>query len=70
MDLTRYCGKQVAVMDVDGIRYNGFVRAVTIPGDSDDNCYEIDLIGTEQYGDDYLTLTEHEIKEISEVDNG
>lgn len=28
---------------------------------SDDNCYEIDLVGTKQYGDKY------EIKEISDT---
>lgn len=44
--------------------YRGFVTAVTIPGDSDDNCYEIDLIRTKQYGDSYFTLTEYEIKSI------
>lgn len=44
--------------------YRGFITAVTIPGDSDDNCYEIDLIGTKQYSDSYFTLTEYEIKSI------
>lgn len=46
MDLRPYWGKNVIVTDVDNIIYRGFVTAVTIPGDSDDNCYEIDLIRT------------------------
>ena len=52
------------VTDVDNITYKGFVAVGTIPGDSDDNCYEIDLIRTKQYGDSYFTLTEYEIKSI------
>ncbi|MGI1826627.1 hypothetical protein [Ligilactobacillus salivarius] len=52
------------VTDVDNIIYKGFVVVGTIPGDSDDNCYEIDLIRTKQYGDSYFTLTEYEIKSI------
>ncbi|HBU67783.1 hypothetical protein [Ligilactobacillus salivarius] len=64
MDLRPYFGKNVIVTDIDNIIYKGFVAVGTIPGDSDDNCYEIDLIGTKQYGDDYFTLTEHEIKSI------
>ena len=60
MDLRPYWGKNVIVTDV----YRGFVTAVTIPGDSDDNCYQIDLIRTKQYGDSYFTLTEYEIKSI------
>ncbi|WP_459446166.1 hypothetical protein [Ligilactobacillus salivarius] len=64
MDLRPYFGKNVVVTDIDNIIYKGFVAVGTIPGDSDDNCYEIDLIGTKQYGDDYFTLTEHEIKSI------
>ena len=52
------------VTDVDNIIYKGFVVVETIPGDSDDNCYEIDLIRTKQYGDSYFTLTEYEIKSI------
>lgn len=63
MDLRPYWGKNVIVTDVDNIIYRGFVTAVTIPGDSDDNCYEIDLI-TKQYRDGYFTLTEYEIKSI------
>lgn len=54
MDLRPYWGKNVIVTDVDNIIYRGFVTAVTIPGDSDDNCYEIDLIRTKQYGDSYF----------------
>ena len=64
MDLRPYWVKNVIVTDVDNIIYRGFVTAVTIPGDSDDNCYEIDLIRTKQYGDSYFTLTEYEIKYI------
>ena len=64
MDLRPYWGKNVIVTDVDYIIYRGFVTAVTIPGDSDDNCYEIDLIWTKQYRDGYFTLTEYEIKSI------
>lgn len=64
MDLRPYFGKNVIVTDVDNIIYKGFVAVGTIPGDSDDNCYEIDLIGTKQYGDSYFTLTEYEIKSI------
>ncbi|CDK35495.1 hypothetical protein [Ligilactobacillus salivarius] len=64
MDLRPYFGKNVIVTDIDNIIYKGFVAVGTIPGDSDYNCYEIDLIGTKQYGDDYFTLTEHEIKSI------
>ena len=56
MDLRPYFGKNVIVTDVDNIIYKGFVAVGTIPGDSDDNCYEIDLIGTKQYGDSYFTL--------------
>ncbi|MDE7521716.1 hypothetical protein [Ligilactobacillus salivarius] len=52
------------VTDVDNIIYKGFGAVGTIPGDSDDNCYEIDLIRTKQYGDSYFTLTEYEIKSI------
>lgn len=64
MDLRPYFGKNVIVTDVDNIIYKGFVVVETIPGDSDDNCYEIDLIRTKQYGDSYFTLTEYEIKSI------
>ncbi|MDD1402713.1 hypothetical protein [Ligilactobacillus salivarius] len=64
MDLRPYFGKNVIVTDVDNIIYKGFVAVGTIPGDSDDNCYEIDLIRTKQYGDSYFTLTEYEIKSI------
>ena len=64
MDLRPYFGKNVIVTDVDNIIYKGFVAVGTIPGDSDDNCYEIDLIRTKQYGDSYFTLTEYEIKYI------
>lgn len=64
MDLRPYFGKNVIVTDVDNIIYKGFVAVGTIPGDSDDNCYEIDLIRTRQYGDSYFTLTEYEIKSI------
>ena len=46
MDLRPYFGKNVIVTDVDNIIYKGFVAVGTIPGDSDDNCYEIDLIRT------------------------
>lgn len=64
MDLRPYFGKNVIVTDVDNIIYKGFVAVGTIPGDSDDNCYEINLIRTKQYGDSYFTLTEYEIKSI------
>lgn len=64
MDLRPYFGKNVIVTDVDNIIYKGFVAVGTIPGDSDDTCYKIDLIGTKQYGDSYFTLTEYEIKSI------
>ncbi|UTX35981.1 hypothetical protein [Ligilactobacillus salivarius] len=64
MDLRPYFGKNMIVTDVDNIIYKGFVAVGTIPGDSDDNCYEIDLIRTKQYGDSYFTLTEYEIKSI------
>lgn len=64
MDLRPYFGKNVIVTDVDDIIYKGFVAVGTILGDSDDNCYEIDLIGTKQYGDSYFTLTEYEIESI------
>lgn len=64
MDLRPYFGKNVIVTDIDNIIYKGFVAVGTIPGDSDDNCYEIDLIRTKQYGDSYFTLTEYEIKSI------
>ncbi|MBE5066376.1 hypothetical protein INF23_01980 [Ligilactobacillus salivarius] len=64
MDLRPYFGKNVIVTDVDNIIYKGFVAVGTIPGDSNDNCYEIDLIRTKQYGDSYFTLTEYEIKSI------
>ena len=64
MDLRPYFGKNVIVTDVDNIIYKGFVAVGTIPGDSDHNCYEIDLIRTKQYGDSYFTLTEYEIKSI------
>lgn len=64
MDLRPYFGKNVIVTDVDNIIYKGFVAVGTIPGDSDDNCYEIDLIRTKQYSDSYFTLTEYEIKSI------
>ncbi|PHY96556.1 hypothetical protein CR166_03705 [Ligilactobacillus salivarius] len=64
MNLRPYFGKNVIVTDVDNIIYKGFVAVGTIPGDSDDNCYEIDLIRTKQYGDSYFTLTEYEIKSI------
>ena len=64
MDLRPYFGKNVIVTDVDNIIYKGFVAVGTIPGDSDDNGYEIDLIRTMQYGDSYFTLTEYEIKSI------
>ena len=66
MDLRPYFGKNVIVTDVDNIIYKGFVAVGTIPGDSDDNCYEIDLIRTKQYGDSYFTLTEYEIKSIEQ----
>lgn len=64
MDLRPYFGKNVIVTDVDNIIYKGFVAVGTIPGNSNDNCYEIDLIRTKQYGDSYFTLTEYEIKSI------
>ncbi|ETA75087.1 hypothetical protein [Ligilactobacillus equi] len=64
MNLTKYWGKHVNVVDIDGDKYKGFVQAVTIPGDSDENCYEIDLKGTTQYPEGIFNLTEYEIKSI------
>ncbi|KRM19199.1 hypothetical protein FC40_GL000498 [Ligilactobacillus hayakitensis DSM 18933 = JCM 14209] len=64
MNLTGYWGKHVNIIDIDGEVYQGFVQAVTIPGDSDENCYEIDLVGTKQYPEGPFNLTEHEIKSI------
>lgn len=49
MDLRPYWGKNVEVIDVNNIVYKGFVNAVTIPGDSEENCYEIELRGTKQF---------------------
>ncbi|WP_235804122.1 hypothetical protein, partial [Ligilactobacillus hayakitensis] len=56
--------KHVIVTDIDNVTYKGFVAVGTIPGDSDENCYEIDLEGTKQYPEGLFTLTEHEIKSI------
>lgn len=64
MSLLNFAGKNVIVIDTDNIIYKGFVESVTIPGDSDENCYEIDLEGTKQYPEGPFTLTEHEIKSI------
>lgn len=67
MDLRPYWGKNVEVIDVNNIVYKGFVNAVTIPGDSEENCYEIDLRGTKQFGNRLLNLMEYEIKSIELV---
>lgn len=67
MDLRPYWGKNVEVIDVNNTVYKGFVNAVTIPGDSEENCYEIDLRGTKQFGNRLLNLMEYEIKSIELV---
>lgn len=67
MDLRPYFGKNVIVKAIDGKTYKGFVEFGTIPGDSEENCYEIDLRGTEQFGNKLLNLVEYEIKSIELV---
>ncbi|WP_025022305.1 hypothetical protein [Ligilactobacillus hayakitensis] len=64
MDLRPYFHKHVIVTDIDNVTYKAFVAVETIPGDSDENCYEIDLEGVVKHKGSLFTLTEHEIKSI------
>lgn len=65
-DLLHFNGKDVTVKINDGQVFHGFVQSVESIADSDDGVASIDVIETEQFPNNILTLRDDEIIDIKE----
>jgi hypothetical protein len=69
--LNNFLGKNVRIIDDDNMEWRGYVRSIETPEDSDDGQWWLDIVNVNKPGfKTGLSISEHEIKEISEVDNG
>lgn len=65
-NLLNFRGKDVIVKINDGQVFKGFVQSVESIADSDDGVASIDVIETEQFPNNILTLRDDEIVDIKE----
>lgn len=69
--LNNFLGKNVRIIDDDNMEWRGYVSGIETPEDSDDGQWWLDIVNVNKPGfETGLSISESEIKEISEVDNG
>lgn len=69
--LNNFLGKNVRIIDDDNIEWRGYVSGIETPEDSDDGQWWLDIVNVNKPGfETGLSISESEIKEISEADNG
>jgi len=66
MEITDYFGKHVIVKTDDNQIFVGFVSSVETVVDSDDGVASIDIEGTKQFPNNFVTLKDNEIVHIEE----
>lgn len=64
IDINKYYGKPVELIDIDNQSFTGFVQSVDEAADEDDGIACIDLINTNQFPDDVVDFKINEIKSI------
>ena len=66
--LNNFLGKNVRIIDDDNMEWRGYVRSIETPEDSDDGQWWLDIVNVNKPGfKTRLSISEHEIKEISEI---
>ena len=66
--LNNFLGKNVRIIDDDNMEWRGYVRSIENPEDSDDGQWWLDIVNVNKPGfKTGLSISEHEIKEISEI---
>ena len=66
--LGKFWGKNVRIIDDEGVEWKGFVRSVETPADSEDNQWWLDVINVNKPGfETGLIISESEIKKIEVV---
>lgn len=69
--LNNFLGKNVRIIDDDNMEWRGYVSGIETPEDSDDGQWWLDIVNVNKPGfETGLSISESEIKEISEMDNG
>ncbi len=69
--LNNFLGKNVRIIDDDNMEWRGYVSGIETPEDSDDGQWWLDIVNVNKPGfETGLSISESEIKEISEADNG
>jgi len=66
MSILDYFGKHVIVKTDDKKVFIGFVSSVETVADSDDGIASIDIEGTKQFPNNFVTLKDNEIVDIKE----
>jgi len=66
MSILDYFGKHVIVKTDDNKIFIGFVTSVETVADSDDGIASIDIEGTKQFPNNFVTLKDNEIVDIKE----
>ncbi|WP_318766591.1 hypothetical protein [Lactiplantibacillus carotarum] len=64
IDVDKYYGKSVALIDIDNQTFIGFVQSVDEADDEEDGIASINLINTEQFPADTVDFKINEIKSI------
>lgn len=71
LSMDKYLGKNVRIIDIEDVEWTGDVSSIETPYDSDDGKWWLDVVNVNKPGfETGLSISEDEIKEISEVDNG
>ncbi|GEM_PF-3034185 len=71
LSMDKYLGKNVRIIDIEDVEWTGYVSSIETPYDSDDGKWWLDVVNVNKPGfETGLSISEDEIKEISEVDNG
>ena len=66
--LNNFLGKNVRIIDDDNMEWRGYVRSIETQEDSDDGQWWLDIVNVNKPGfKTGLSISEHEIKEISEI---
>lgn len=71
LSMDKYLGKNVRIIDIEDVEWTVDVSSIETPYDSDDGKWWLDVVNVNKPGfETGLSISEDEIKEISEVDNG
>ena len=66
--LGKFWGKNVRIIDDEGVEWEGFVRSVETPADSEDNQWWLDVVNVNKPGfETGRIISESEIKKIEVV---